>query len=144
MTGSCISWTTYLDTNINGGVGTGDRTAGHCLTRCISDAHCSGVDWTIFDPAGNCFVFGSNIGVKENKSGVAHMDIVRNVSCRGLCEQRVRRSLAPSSSLLHELAMIVGSRLCEGIYPCSRYQQVNSAWSPCGLRGCKNRAHSVS
>ena len=78
-----MSWDALLDTNINGGVGNSDMTPGDCLLTCVNDIHCSGVDWTIVDPAGKCFVFGPNTGQPQPKPDVTHYNIIRNANCTG-------------------------------------------------------------
>ena len=83
LPGSCVSFETHLDANVNGGVGNRDQTAGACLVNCIRDSHCSGVDWTLIDPAGKCFVFGYNAGPPQPKPGVTHFNVIRNASCTG-------------------------------------------------------------
>ena len=72
-------WTTHVDSNVNGGRDAGVTTLRACLTACINDATCTGVDWNTVQS--RCWLSGSGAINAGTAPGYTHYTIARD--CRG-------------------------------------------------------------
>jgi len=76
-----VTWTTYIDTNVNGGVAAGASTVLQCLVHCYGNAGCTAVDWNPTAAVGfRCWRHGSwSQDTMNRRTGVQHFVISRPV-----------------------------------------------------------------
>jgi len=83
-------WTTQTNTNVNSGhLAIGATTLSACLTACINDLACTGVDWSLSTSATErCWKSGAWSGATNAGTavGYTHYTIARN--CRGRTSSR--------------------------------------------------------
>ena len=75
-------WTTHVDSNVNGGRATAITTLSACLTACINDATCTGVDWYTTQSATRCWLSGSRAINTGTAPGYTHYTIARDCTGR--------------------------------------------------------------
>ena len=74
-------WTTHVNSNVNGGRPAGVTTLSACLTACINDPTCTGVDWNTVPSVPRCWLSGSGAINTGAAPGYRHYSIARD--CTG-------------------------------------------------------------
>jgi len=76
-------WTTYDNSNVNGGRAASATTLIACLAACAYDAACTGVDWVFSPPTGQrCWLSGSGAINTGTVPGVTHYALVKDCTGR--------------------------------------------------------------
>ena len=74
-------WTTYDNSNVNGGRAVSATTLSACLAACAYDAACTGADWVNSPTAGQrCWLSGS--GAINTFSGITHYALLKDCTGR--------------------------------------------------------------